>query len=223
MISCRDLIKIFEDEEHGMRIPALRGCDLIVNKGEIVTVVGPSGSGKTTLINILAGLETFSSGECIVGGRDLQLMSQDMLNNFRLTTIGLVDQFPERTLFLDATVEENMDLSTSLGFGDTQELDERNQLILEKLGIDHLANRRVRVLSGGEMIRTAIACALAKNVPILLADEPTGQLDSMNTEKVKTLLREIATTFGTTILVVSHDPRFYDGVDKSCEIRDGRV
>ncbi len=223
MISCRDLIKIFEDEEHGLRIPALRGCDLIINKGEIVTIVGPSGSGKTTLINILAGLEKISSGECKVAGHELELMSQNSLNKYRLTTIGLVDQFPERTLFLDATVEKNMEFSTSLVYGDTTDFRERNKTILEKLGIDHLANRKVRVLSGGEMIRTAIACVLAKNVPILLCDEPTGQLDSMNTEKVKNLLREISNTFGTTILVVSHDPRFYDGVDKSCEIHDGRV
>ncbi|MHA1364898.1 MAG: ATP-binding cassette domain-containing protein [Candidatus Heimdallarchaeota archaeon] len=145
------------------------------------------------------------------------------MNRFRLRNIGLVDQFPERTLFLDATVEENMAFSTSLVFGDSNEYLDRNYTIRKKLGIEPLANRRVRFLSGGEMIRTAIASALAKNVPILLCDEPTGQLDSMNTEKVKILLREVAHSFGTTILVVTHDQRFYDGVDKSCEIRDGRV
>ncbi|NHJ48839.1 MAG: ATP-binding cassette domain-containing protein [Asgard group archaeon] len=223
MISCRDLIKIFEDKDHEIRTPALRGCDLIVNEGEIVTVVGPSGSGKTTLINILAGLEKVSSGECTVAGYELENMSENALKNYRLKTIGMVDQFPERTLFLDASIEDNMAFATSLVYGKSNEFEERNKVIREKLGIDHLVNRRVRTLSGGEMIRTAIACALAKNVPILLCDEPTGQLDSMNTEKVKNLLREIVNSFGTTILVVSHDPRFYDGVDRSCEIRDGRV
>jgi len=223
MIICIDLIKIYEDEEHGIRIPALRGCDVFIEKGEIVAVIGPSGSGKTTLINILAGLIKLSSGDCVVNGQELGDLNQNALNRFRLFNIGLVDQFPERTLFLDATVEENMAFSTSLVIGDSDEYMDRNYTIRKKLGIEHLTKRRVRFLSGGEMIRTAIACALAKNAPILLCDEPTGQLDSMNTEKVKALLREVARSFGTTILVVTHDQRFFDGVDKSCEIRDGRV
>lgn len=223
MIICIDLIKIYEDEEHGIRIPALRGCDVFIEKGEIVAVIGPSGSGKTTLINILAGLIKLSSGDCVVNGQELGDLNQSALNRFRLFNIGLVDQFPERTLFLDATVEENMAFSTSLVIGDSDEYMDRNYTIRKKLGIEHLTKRRVRFLSGGEMIRTAIACALAKNAPILLCDEPTGQLDSMNTEKVKALLREVARSFGTTILVVTHDQRFFDGVDKSCEIRDGRV
>ncbi|MBN1328604.1 MAG: ATP-binding cassette domain-containing protein [Candidatus Heimdallarchaeota archaeon] len=223
MISCRDLIKIYEDEEHNIRIPALRGCDLLIDKGEIIAIVGPSGSGKTTLINILAGLIKLSSGECVVNGQELADLNQNALNRFRLHNIGLVDQYPERTLFLDITVEENMNFSTYLALGDSVEDLDRNYTIRKKLGIEHLAKRQVRYLSGGEMIRTAIACALAKKVPILLCDEPTGQLDSMNTEKVKALLREVAKSFGTTILVVTHDPRFYDGVDKSCEMRDGRV
>ncbi len=223
MISCRDLIKIYEDEEHNIRIPALRGCDLLINPGEIVAIVGPSGSGKTTLINILAGLTKLSSGDCVVNGQELGNLNQSALNRFRLGNIGLIDQFPERTLFLNITVEENMAFSTYLTSGDVGEELDRNYTIRKKLGIEHLAKRQVKYLSGGEMIRTAIACALAKKAPILLCDEPTGQLDSVNTEKVKVLLKEIAKSFGTTILVVTHDPRFLDGVDLSCEIRDGRV
>ncbi|HUT79709.1 MAG TPA: ATP-binding cassette domain-containing protein [Candidatus Bathyarchaeia archaeon] len=223
MISCRDLIKIYEDEEQNIRIPALRGCDLLIDPGEIIAIVGPSGSGKTTLINILAGLIKLSSGECVVNGQELGDLNQNALNRFRLHNIGIVDQFPERTLFLDVTVEENMTFSTYLTSGDSEEELDRNYTIRKNLGIDHLAKRQVRYLSGGEMIRTAIACALAKKVPILLCDEPTGQLDSKNTEKVKALLREVAKSFGTTVLVVTHDPRFFDGVDKSCELRDGRV
>ncbi len=224
MIRCRDLIKIFEDDEvEGNRIPALRGCDLDIKEGTIVSMVGPSGSGKTTLINILAGLLKISSGECKVGNYDLELMNQKSLNKYRLKNVGIIDQFPERTLFLDATVEENMKFSIGLLHGNSTDYKTRNLEILEKLGIDHLKSRLVRHLSGGEMTRTAIACALAKNVPILLCDEPTGQLDSLNTEKVKTLLRQVAQEFGTTIFVVTHDYRFFDGVDKTCEIRDGRV
>lgn len=224
MIICRDLIKIFEDEEEeSNRIPALRGCDLDIKEGTIVSIVGPSGSGKTTLINVLAGLIRASSGECKVGNYDLELMNQKSLNKYRLKNVGIIDQFPERTLFLDATVEENMKFSVGLIYGNSTDYKTRNLEILEKLGIDHLKSRRVRFLSGGEMTRTAIACALAKNIPLLLCDEPTGQLDSNNTEKVKSLLRQVAHEFGTTILVVTHDYRFFDGVDKTCEIRDGRV
>ena len=223
MIKCRDLIKIYEIDENGNRIPALRGCDLEVAKGKIVSIVGPSGSGKTTLINILAGLEQISGGEAKVGDYSLDLMSQQSLNKYRMKMVGIVDQFPERTLFLDATVGENMKFITGLMLKNSSEYKERNRNILKKLAIDHLETRLVRYLSGGEMIRTAVACALAKEVPLLLCDEPTGQLDSMNTERVKDLLRQVTQEFGTTILVVTHDPRFLDGVDNTCEIRDGRV
>ncbi|NHK32252.1 MAG: ATP-binding cassette domain-containing protein [Asgard group archaeon] len=222
MIECKDLIKIFIDEDTKTRIPALRGCDLKVAGGEIFTIVGPSGSGKTTLINILAGLETISSGEVKVAGYDLGAMSELELHNYRLQLIGIVDQFPERTLFLDVTVMDNLNFTSNLLLNkDTKYLDK--ELILEKLGILHLKDRLVRHLSGGEMIRAAIASALAKNVPLLLCDEPTGQLDSMNTERVKFLLKQITRDFGVTVLVVTHDPRFQEGVDKTCEIRDGRV
>ncbi|NHJ38721.1 MAG: ATP-binding cassette domain-containing protein [Asgard group archaeon] len=222
MIDCKDLIKIFTDEETKTRIPALRGCDLKVAEGEILTIVGPSGSGKTTLINILAGLETISSGEVRVAGYDLGAMSELELHNYRLQMIGIVDQFPERTIFLDSTVIDNLVFTSNLILSSaTKFLDK--EYILEKLGILHLKDRKVKHLSGGEMIRTAIASALAKNVPLLLCDEPTGQLDSVNTERVKILLKQITRDFGITVLVVTHDPRFQEGVDKTCEIRDGRV
>lgn len=224
MIEVRDLIKIFTDKETNTKVPALRGCDLKISKGEIFTIVGPSGSGKTTLVNILAGLESYSSGYVRVGEYDLEnLTTQKALNLYRKNMIGLIDQFPERTLFLDGTIEDNMIFLSNIKTKAKKEDYLRNNEILEKLGIYHLRTRIVRGLSGGEMIRTAIACALAKKVPVILCDEPTGQLDSMNTENVKDLLKEISREFGTAILVVTHDPRFQEGVDKTCEIRDGRV
>ncbi|NHJ85736.1 MAG: ATP-binding cassette domain-containing protein [Asgard group archaeon] len=223
MIICKDLIKIYTDEETNTRIPALRGCDLKVNKGEIITIVGPSGSGKTTLINVLAGIETISSGQVVVGNYELTNLSESELNKYRYSMIGIVDQFPERTLFLDGSVEDNLKFTSSLKAPGKEEYLVDHDKILERLGILHLKNRQVRHLSGGEMIRTAIASALAKNVPVLLCDEPTGQLDSVNTERVKELLRQITRDFGVTVLVVTHDPRFQEGVDKTCEIRDGRV
>jgi ABC-type lipoprotein export system ATPase subunit len=223
MIVCTDLIKIFSDEESKIRIPALRGCDLRVNKGEILTIVGPSGSGKTTLINILAGLESISSGFVSVGGYDLSSMNELQLHKYRLHMVGIVDQFPERTLFLEGTVLDNLKFTSNLHVNSKIKYLKNNEEILDKLGILHLKNRLVKHLSGGEMIRVAIGSALAKNVPLLLCDEPTGQLDSVNTEIVKDLLKQITRDFGVTVLVVTHDPRFQEGVDKTCEIRDGRV
>jgi len=223
VILCKDLIKIFTDEETQMRIPALRGCDLYVDKGEIITIVGPSGSGKTTLINILSGLETISSGSARVGSHNLEQLPESMLNKYRLQMIGIVDQFPERTLFLDATVMDNLNFTSSLITRDSKKYIDDKRTILKRLGIEHLEDRLVRYLSGGEMIRTAIASALAKNAPLILCDEPTGQLDSVNTERVKSLLKQVTRDFGATVVVVTHDPRFQEGVDKTCEIRDGRV
>ncbi|MBK5114468.1 MAG: ATP-binding cassette domain-containing protein [Candidatus Heimdallarchaeota archaeon] len=223
MIECKDIIKIYLDEEINLRVPALRGCDLSVNEGEILSIFGPSGSGKTTLINILAGLDVCSSGEVKVGDYNLSNMSLKELNSYRLEMIGIIDQFPERTLFLDGNLNDNLKFASNVKRNSRTESKVNDQYLLERLGITHLKNRVVRGFSGGELIRAAIACALIKEAPLLLCDEPTGQLDSINTLKVKTLLKEIATEFGTTIIVVTHDPRFQDGVDKTCEIKNGRV
>lgn len=223
MIECKDLIKIYHDEETNVRIPALRGCDIRVYSGEIITIVGPSGSGKTTLVNTLSGMESISSGSVRVGNYLLENMSESEFNEYRLKMIGIVDQFPERTLFLDGTVLDNLNFTSGLITKDRKQYLDNNKMILERLGILHLEDRQVRHLSGGEMIRTAIASALAKNCPLLLCDEPTGQLDSVNTERVKSLLKQITRDYNVTVVVVTHDPRFQEGVDKTCEILDGRV
>ncbi|TFF90856.1 MAG: ATP-binding cassette domain-containing protein [Promethearchaeota archaeon] len=223
IIECRDLIKIYSDEERKIQIPALRGCDFVVEKGTIASIVGPSGAGKTTLVNILAGFISASSGKAIVDGIEVHKLNQKRLNLYRLNKISIVDQFPQRTLFLNSTVWDNLYFAYTLTYGDTPTTGERLRDILKKLGIEHLEKRIVRTVSGGELTRIAIGCALAKNAPIILCDEPTGELDSINTEKVKKLLKEITSKFQTTVLVVTHDPRFIEGVDKTYEIRDGRV
>ncbi len=223
MIVCRDLIKIYIDNDRKIKIPALRGTDLNITEGEIISIVGPSGSGKTTLINILSGLETITSGFVEVAGYNLEKMSLEEKNAYRLNMISNVDQFPERNLFLNISVIDNVQFYQMLRFGFVSSLISRINQILEKLGIEHLKNRIVKTLSGGEMTRVAIACALAKKTPVILCDEPTGQLDSDNTEKVKKLLLEVSKEFKTTILVVTHDLRFLDEFSKTCEIRNGRI
>ncbi len=223
MIDCKDVIKIYTDPNTKLRVAALRGIDLQIQQGEIVSIIGPSGSGKSTLVKVLAGIEAISSGEVCIGDYNLGKMTADELLEFRFSNIGFVHQFPERTLFLSSTVIDNLNYSASLSSKNHEENRARNLNILVKLGISHLENRQVRFLSGGEMIRTAIASALAKQVPILICDEPTGQLDSDNTEKVKELLLQVSREFGTTVIVVTHDKSFLTGVDKTCEIQSGRV
>jgi len=223
MIECYDVIKIYANPETNTRIAALRGIDLNIQQGEVVSIIGPSGSGKSTLIKILAGMEAISSGEVFVDQFELGALTQKELLAYRLKMVGLVHQFPERTLFLTGSVFDNLMFASSLKSSNKKENKKENKAILETLGIAHLQNRRISSLSGGEMIRTAIACMIAKNAPLLLCDEPTGQLDSENTEIVKKLLRDIAKEYGTTILVVTHDIRFLKGVDRFCEIQSGRV
>ncbi len=223
IVTCKDLIKIYKDSVRKINVPALRGCDFEVNQGELVSIVGPSGSGKTTLINILAGLDTPSSGEVEVAGYKLDKLNPKFLQAFRLLTIGLVDQFPERTLFLNVTIDDNLTYAESVINKPNSSENLSNQTILEQLGILKLKNRCVNTLSGGEITRVALACALAKGVPLILCDEPTGQLDGLNTDKIKFLLKMIVRDFGTTIIVVTHDKRFLDGVDRTFEIKDGRV
>ncbi|MHA1306509.1 MAG: ABC transporter ATP-binding protein [Candidatus Heimdallarchaeota archaeon] len=223
MIDCKDVIKIYTDPNTKLRVAALRGIDLQIQQGEIVSIIGPSGSGKSTLVKVLAGIEAISSGEVCIGDYNLGKMTAEELLEFRFSNIGFVHQFPERTLFLSSTVIDNLNYSASLSSKNHEENRARNLNILVKLGIPHLENRQVRFLSGGEMIRTAIASALAKQVPILICDEPTGQLDSDNTEKVKELLLQVSREFGTTVIVVTHDKNFLRGVDKTCEIQSGRV
>jgi len=223
MIQIQDVIKIFENPITKMQVPALRGIDLEIREGELISIVGPSGSGKTTLINIIAGLEKASSGEVTVNNINLEKLSFSELDDYRLNNIGLIDQFPERSLLLRATVEDNLTFTSSLYTNEMKLSSQYNQSLLEKLNIAHLKKHRVNTLSGGEMIRVAIACMLAKKVPIILCDELTGQLDAENTELVKKLLKEITETLNTTVIVVTHDLRFHDGVNRTCQIENGRV
>lgn len=224
IIECKDVIKIFKDPKNNTTISALRGCDLLVREGELISIIGPSGSGKTTLVKIIAGLDYPSSGTVKIKGKSLSYLSTRDIRNYRLKNISLINQFPERTLFLNISVKDNLEFVYNLlkKENNTEAILEPS-IVLEKLGISHLKNRIVKTLSGGEMTRVALACAVSKNTPIILCDEPTGQLDSENAERVRELLYKVTRDFRTTILVVTHDIRFVEGVDRTFEILDGRV
>jgi putative ABC transport system ATP-binding protein len=203
------------------KVEALRGIDLEVARGEFVAVMGPSGSGKSTLLHLVGGLDAPTSGRIRVGGEDLSALDDDALTLLRRRRIGFV--FQAFNLIDVLTAEENVALP--LVIDGTAEA-EAHRRAREALELVDLAPRRAhlpRQLSGGEQQRLAIARALVSRPLLLLADEPTGNLDSTNSDQVMTLLRKLVDERGQTILMVTHNARHAAMADRLCRLRDGRV
>lgn len=218
MIEIRDLKKIYHAGE--VDVHALRGVNLSVAKGEFVCVVGPSGSGKSTLFHILGGLTPPTSGEIHIDGRDLLRMSEAERTDLRKRTVGFV--FQKYNLLPTLTAEENIDIARDIaGLGRDRGSD--FQEMIRMLGIESRLDHKPRALSGGEQQRVAIARALVNNPAILLADEPTGNLDSENSHKVLTLLRDLNDRTGQTILMITHDLEAAAYGDRIVRMRDGRI
>jgi lipoprotein-releasing system ATP-binding protein len=201
-LEARDLVKTYRDGER--RIEVLRGADLAVEPGEIVAVVGPSGSGKSTLLHVLGGLDRPDAGEVTIGGEVLSAYRGADLARFRNRTIGFVFQFHQ--LLPDFTALENVMLPGRIAGRDPAETLERARALLDEVGLaerlDHFPNQ----LSGGERQRVALCRALALEPPLLLADEPTGNLDPASGERVLDLLLELQARHGTTGVLVTHNP-----------------
>ena len=218
MIEIRDLKKIYHAGE--VDVHALRGVNLSVAKGEFVCVVGPSGSGKSTRLHILGGLTPPTSGEIHIDGRDLLRMSEAERTDLRKRTVGFV--FQKYNLLPTLTAEENIDIARDIaGLGRDRGSD--FQEMIRMLGIESRLDHKPRALSGGEQQRVAIARALVNNPAILLADEPTGNLDSENSHKVLTLLRDLNDRTGQTILMITHDLEAAAYGDRIVRMRDGRI
>ncbi len=197
---------------------ALRGIDCSIQKGEWVSIVGPSGSGKSTLLNILGGLDHQSDGSVIINGTDMKAMAEDELARFRRETIGFVFQQAHLIPYLDAT--ENVMLAQYFhSIPDRTEAEEA----LRRVGLDHRLRHRPSQLSGGEQQRVCIARALINNPSLLLADEPTGNLDRPNTKNVLELLRDLHRQEGFTIVVVTHDPYVSQWARRVLSMEDGRI
>ena len=220
-VEANDLFKIYKPAD--LEVVALRGVDLEVRAGELVGIVGASGSGKTTLLNILAGLERPSAGRIRVGERDLLDISDRDLVAYRRRDVGFVWQATGRNLVPYLNVRDNIELPQAIAGAGRRQRRQRAEELLDALQMSDKSRRYPSELSGGEQQRVAIAVALANNPPLLLADEPTGELDTNMAEDVFRMLQRINRQFGVTVVIVTHYAGIARWVDRVVRIRDGRI
>ena len=220
-IDCRDLFKIYKRAD--LEVVAVRGLDLSVESGELIAVIGASGSGKSTLLNILAGLDRPSAGQVLVGSRDLLDVSDSDLVMYRRSEVGFVWQATARNLLPYLSVAVNIELPMALS---GQPAKARRAWSDELLVSLEMADKRKRFpyqLSGGEQQRAAIAVGLANKPPLLLADEPTGELDTENADSIFQMIRDLNRSYGITVVTVTHYQGVSQFVDRVVHIRDGRI
>jgi len=219
MIRCIDVRKAYRQGEN--EIVALAGVSIDIPRGAFAAIMGPSGSGKSTLLQLIGGLDRPSGGELLVDGRLIGQMADDEVTLFRRTNIGFVFQF--FNLLPTLTALENVTLPLVLDGQSKSEADQRAALLLEKVGLEKRRHHLPEALSGGEIQRVAIARALAFNPPILLADEPTGNLDSKTGQDVLSLLRQINQERGSTVVMATHSQEAAHCANRTIYLRDGRV
>lgn len=200
-------------------VKALDNVSLSVQKGEFVAIVGPSGSGKSTLLHILGGVDTPTSGKVIINGTDISQLNETALAIFRRRQIGLIYQFYNLIPIL--TVEENMTLPLLL---DGRKPDKKQvEYLLHTLGLEKRINHLPNQLSGGQQQRVSIGRALINNPALMLADEPTGNLDSENTKEIIALLRRFNRDFNQTVVIITHDENIAVSADRVIQIEDGHI
>jgi ABC-type lipoprotein export system ATPase subunit len=220
-ILCENLVKIYKVAD--LEVVALQGLDLVVDQGELIAIVGASGSGKSTLQNILGGVDMPTAGRVEVAGRDLISLSERERTLYRRRVVGFVWQQTSRNLLPYLTAAENIELPMTLeGVGRAGRL-ERVSELLELVDLAGRAGHRSDALSGGEQQRVAVAIALANEPSVLLADEPTGELDSENANQLFETLRTVNRELGVTVVVFTHDPLVSEQVHRTIGIRDGRT
>lgn len=218
-ILCTDLVRIFTAQ--GVEVQALQGLDLRVDRGELIALVGASGSGKSTLLTILSGLDVPTAGAATVAGHDLLTMKARERIRYRRHTVGFVWQQTTRNLLPYLTAAENLELAMSVA--GTKNRAARTGVLLDLLGVPHVRDRVPAAMSGGEQQRVAIAVALANEPEVLLADEPTGELDEANSASVLEVMRSVNEELGVTTVIVTHDPSVSGHVRRIVQIRDGRT
>jgi putative ABC transport system ATP-binding protein len=219
MIRCLDVRKTYKQGDQ--EITALAGVSLEIPRGSFAVIMGPSGSGKSTLLHLIGGLDRPNSGDVLVDGRLIGQMADDQVTLFRRKKIGFVFQF--FNLLPTLTALENVALPLVLDGRSQFEAEERASALLLKVGLEKRKKHLPEELSGGEMQRVAVARAFAFEPPILLADEPTGNLDSNNGASVLTLLRRISKDAGCTVVMVTHSDEAAEYGDRRIYLRDGRV
>ncbi len=218
MIEIRDLKKIYRVGE--VDVQALRGVNLSVARGEFLAVVGPSGSGKSTLFHILGGLTPPTSGTIHIDGRDLLQMTDAERTELRKTSVGFV--FQKYNLLPTLTAADNIAIARDIA-GRSQDSDPQFNELLKLLGIESRLHHKPRALSGGEQQRVAIARAVVNHPAILLADEPTGNLDTENSNAVLGVLRDLNDRLGQTILMITHNPEAAAYAHRTVSMRDGKI
>ncbi|MDX6495528.1 MAG: putative transport system ATP-binding protein [Gaiellales bacterium] len=215
-----ELLDVFRIYSSGsIETVALRGLSLRVQAGELVAVMGPSGSGKSTFLSLAAGLDTPSAGEVRVHGRPLSRMNEDQLAEYRARHVALV--FQSGNLWPALSAQENVEMSLRLARGD--DVPGRAATALATFGLAARRRHRAAALSGGEQQRVAIAAAAARRAPLVLADEPTGELDAANERNVVDALRRLREEHHATVVIVTHSARLAHTADRVIELRDGRV
>ncbi len=221
LIVCDQVVRIYSGD--GIEVQALQGLDLLIESGELVAMVGASGSGKSTLMNILAGLDTPTAGKVRVAGLDLGLLTPKQRLGYRRSEVGFVWQQTSRNLLPYLTAKQNVMTPMRLAGISRRRQHARAMELLTAMGVAHVAGRTPARMSGGEQQRTAIATAMANNPRVLLADEPTGELDSATAQDVFGALQTANSQLGATVLVVTHDPAVSSQVQRTVAIRDGRT
>jgi len=218
-INVKDLIKVYRLGK--VEVQALRGLNMSVKEGEVVSIIGPSGSGKTTLLNVVGGLDQATAGSVVVGNLEVTALPTSQLIDYRRQTVGHI--FQTLNLIPTMTAAENVELPMiAMGAGRNLRND-RVRALLEVVGLTPRANHKPDELSGGEQQRVAIAAALANDAPVILADEPTGELDTVNAKIVVDYLVKVSRELGKTVVMVTHDPNVARQGDRILRIEDGTI
>lgn len=221
LIYCDSLVKIYKSED--VEVMALQGLDLVIEKGEILAIIGKSGSGKSTLMNMIGGLERPTAGKLYIGDVDLFTKTDKEMIEYRRSRIGFVWQMSSRNLIPYLTSVENVE-APMYGTGKSKkEMRERALYLLERVGILHKKDSYPSQMSGGEQQRVAIAVALANEPEILLADEPTGAVDTKTSNQIQDLFRSLNEELGITIIIVTHDMKLAQKVNRVLMISDGKI
>lgn len=218
-VQCRDLVKRYRQGE--TTVDALRGVNLTVETGEFVSISGPSGSGKSTLLHILGSLERPTEGDVVLDGTALSGLKKSALADLRLNRIGFV--FQAYNLIPVLTAAENTAFILQLQGVGAQDRRRRALDLLERVGLSGMENRRPAQLSGGQQQRVAVARALASRPAIVLADEPTANLDSENSDELLAMMSELNRESGVTFIVATHDPRVIEHTRRHLVLTDGRI
>lgn len=215
MIQLKNITKSFGS------LQVLRGIDLSVEEGQVVSIVGPSGAGKTTLLQIMGTLDKADSGQVIINGQDISALNQKKLSRFRNKHLGFVFQFHQ--LLPEFTALENIMIPAFIGGADKKEAEERARELLQFMGLADRATHKPNELSGGEKQRVAVARALVNHPDVIMADEPSGSLDSHNKEDLHKLFFDLRDKYGQTFIIVTHDESLATLTDRTIHMKDGII